>query len=73
MLAVEQHRGRFVVSAGGLTPRDAVKRSLLKIASHLDDAVTLLLLIWLFPVAILVVGTPVVLLVRVLIEIAKRS
>jgi hypothetical protein len=33
---------------------------------------TLLLLIWLFPLAILLVGTPVVLLVRVLIEIATR-
>jgi hypothetical protein len=60
------------VSISGLEQRGSVRRSLLKIASHLGDAVTLLLLIWLFPLAILVVGTPVVLLVRALIEIAAR-
>jgi hypothetical protein len=60
------------VSISGLAQRGAVRRSLLKIAGHLGDAVTLLLVIWLFPLAILLVGTPVVLLVRVLTEIAKR-
>jgi hypothetical protein len=44
------------VSISGLAQRGAVRRSLLMIASHLGDAVTLLLLIWLFPLAILVVG-----------------
>ena len=42
------------------------------IGGLLDDAVMLLLVIWLFPVAILLIGMPVVLLVRVLLEIAKR-
>jgi hypothetical protein len=72
VLAVEQPRGRHAVGVSGLVQRGAVMGSLLKIASPLDDVVTLLLLIWLFPLAILLVGTPVVLLVRVLIEIVKR-
>ena len=38
----------------------------------LDDAVLLLLVILLFPLGILLVGTPVALLVRVLIQIARR-
>jgi hypothetical protein len=41
-------------------------------AALLDDAVTLVLLIWLFPLVILAVGSPVALLVRALIEIVKR-
>ena len=42
------------------------------IAALLDDVVTLVLLIWLFPLVILVVGAPVALLVRALYEIVKR-
>jgi hypothetical protein len=38
----------------------------------LDDAVLLLLVVLLFPLAVLLVGTPVVLFVRLLIEIAQR-
>ena len=38
----------------------------------LAEAAMLVAVIWLFPVAILVVGAPVALLVWVLVEIAKR-
>jgi hypothetical protein len=37
-----------------------------------DDALMLLLVIWLFPLVILLVGAPVALLVRLLIEITNR-
>lgn len=56
----------------GLAPGPAIRRALRKVAGLLDDAVMLLLLTWLFPAAILVVGTSVALLVRLLIEIANR-
>ena len=39
------------------------------VAGLLDDAWILLLVIWLFPLAILLIGMPVALLVRLLIEI----
>ena len=39
------------------------------VAGLFDDAWILLLVIWLFPLAILVIGMPVALLVRLLIEI----
>jgi hypothetical protein len=42
------------------------------ILGFLDDAVLLLLVVLLFPLGILLVGTPVALLVRVLIQIARR-
>lgn len=38
----------------------------------LDDAVLLLLVVLLFPLVILLIGTPVALFVRLLIEIAQR-
>jgi hypothetical protein len=56
----------------GLAQRGATKRRLHTIAALLDDVVTLVLLIWLFPLVILVVGAPVALLVRALYEIVKR-
>jgi hypothetical protein len=64
--------GRPAAGVSGLPQRGATKRSLHTIAALLDDAVTLVLLIWLFPLVILVVGAPVALLVRALIEIVKR-
>jgi hypothetical protein len=64
--------GRPAAGVSGLAQRGAAKRSLHTIAARLDDAVTLVLLIWLFPLAILIVGAPVALLVRALIEIVKR-
>jgi hypothetical protein len=42
------------------------------ILGFLDDGVLLLLVVLLFPLGILLVGTPVALLVRVLIQIARR-
>ena len=41
-------------------------------AGHLDDAATLLLLVLAVPVVILLIGTPVALFVRLLLEIARR-
>ena len=56
---------RPAAGVSGLAQRGAAKR-------RLDDAVTLILLIGLFPLVILVVGAPVALLVRALYEIVKR-
>jgi hypothetical protein len=39
---------------------------------YLDDAVLLLVAAWLFPVVILLLGAPVALAVRFLLEIAQR-
>jgi hypothetical protein len=47
------------------------RRLLHTLLGLLDDAVMLLLVIGLFPLAILLVGAPVALLVRLLIEITK--
>lgn len=43
-----------------------------KMMGLLDDVVLLLLVVFLAPLAILVIGTPVALCVRLLIEIAQR-
>ena len=64
--------GRPAAGVSGLAQRGATKRRLHTIAALLDDVVTLVLLIWLFPLVILVVGAPVALLVRALYEIVKR-
>lgn len=48
------------------------RTSLRRLVDVLADAVLLLLVVLLVPVAILVVGTPLALFVRLLIEIAKR-
>lgn len=45
---------------------------LCNILGLLDDAVVLLVVVLLFPLVILLVGTPVALLVRLLMEIAQR-
>jgi hypothetical protein len=63
--------GRPAAGVSGLAQRGATKRRLHTIAALLDDVVTLVLLIWLFPLVILVVGAPVALLVRALYEIVK--
>lgn len=56
----------------GRAERGDARRSVHKLLGLLDDVVMLLLVIWLFPLAILLVGAPVALLVRLLIEITKR-
>ena len=56
----------------GRAERGDVRRLLRKLVGLLDDAVMLLLVIWLFPLAILLFGAPVALLVRLLIEISQR-
>ena len=55
-------------SAGRAGGRTASRR----VAGVLGDAVFLLLIVLLAPVLILVVGTPIALCVRLLLEIAKR-
>ena len=57
---------------GGRAERGNARRPLQKLLGLLDDALMLLLVIWLFPLVILLVGAPVALLVRLLIEITKR-
>lgn len=57
---------------GGRAERGYARRPFHKLLGLLDDALMLLLVIWLFPLVILLVGAPVGLLVRLLIEIAKR-
>ena len=51
---------------------DSMKRRIRTVAEVGTDAVILLLVVWLFPVAILVVGTPIALLARLVLEIARR-
>jgi hypothetical protein len=57
---------------GRRAERGDARRPLHKLLGLLDDALMLLLVIWLFPLVILLVGAPVALLVRLLIEITKR-
>ncbi len=57
---------------GGRAERDNARRPFHKLLGLLDDALMLLLVIWLFPLVILLVGAPVALLVRLLIEITNR-
>lgn len=54
--------------AAGQTARVALRRS----ARFVDDAVLLLLVAWLWPVAILLLGLPLTLFLRFLLEIAQR-
>lgn len=57
---------------GGRAKRGNARRPFHKLLALLDDALMLLLVIWLFPLVILLVGAPVALLVRLLIEITNR-
>ena len=57
---------------GGRAERGNARRPFHKLLGLLDDALMLLLVIWLFPLVILLVGAPVALLVRLLIEITNR-
>jgi hypothetical protein len=68
-----------VETAAGREPGSSVQvkpgsRSspLRNILGFLDDAVLLLLVVLLFPLVILLIGTPVALVVRLLIEVAQR-
>jgi hypothetical protein len=55
--------GRLIMRAGRLRQ---------DIGRRLDDVVLLLLIVFLIPLAIVVIGSPVALFVRLLIEIAQR-
>lgn len=54
------------------SPKVGAPSLLRRIAGGLEDAILLLLVVYLFPVAILVVGTPIALLARLALEIASR-
>lgn len=53
-------------------PRGRGRRASRRMLGLLDDGVFLLLAVLLIPVGILVLGTPLVLVVRLLLEIVKR-
>jgi hypothetical protein len=54
-------------------PAEPVARTALgRMAGFLENVVLLVLVVLLFPVAILVIGTPIVLCVRALVAIAQR-
>jgi hypothetical protein len=57
---------------GGRAERGSARRPVHKLLGLLADALMLLLVIWLFPLVILLVGAPVALLVRLLIELTHR-
>lgn len=57
---------------GGRAERGNARSPFHKLLGLLDDALMLLLVIWLLPLVILLVGAPVALLVRLLIEITNR-
>jgi hypothetical protein len=57
---------------GGRAGRGNARRTVQKLLGVLDDALMLLLVIWLLPLVILLVGAPVALLVALLIEITNR-
>jgi hypothetical protein len=57
---------------GGRAERGNARRPFHKLLVRLGDALMLLLVLWLFPLVILLVGAPVALLVRLLIEITNR-
>ena len=57
---------------GGPAERGNARRPFHTLLGLLEDALTVLVVIWLFPLVILLVGAPVVLLVRLLLEITNR-
>ena len=57
---------------GGRAERGSARSPFHKLLRLLDDALMLLLVIWLLPLVILLVGAPVALLVRLLFEMTNR-
>ncbi len=57
---------------GGRAERDNARSPFRRLVGLLDDALILLLVIWLFPLVILLVGAPAALLVWLLIEVTNR-
>ena len=56
----------------GVAARNSGRVALRKAVGYLDDAVLLLVVAWLFPAVILLLGAPVALAVRFVLEIAQR-
>lgn len=59
------------VAESPTTPRSG-RRSGRRLVGLLDDAAFLFLAVWLFPAAILVVGIPIALFIRLLLDLADR-
>jgi hypothetical protein len=72
ILVREEHPGLPAVRVTRQALQCPAQRRLHPLTEYVIDGLMLLLVVWLLPVAILVLGSPVALLVRVLIEIAKR-
>jgi len=70
--AVAENPARSETRLSRPAQRGAGRRLFRNIVGLLEDAVLLLLVILLIPLAILLVGSPVALLVRLLVEIAQR-
>jgi hypothetical protein len=62
----------YETRVSGRAERGNARRPFDTLLVLLGDALMLLLVIWLFPLVILLVGAPVALLVRLLIEITNR-
>jgi hypothetical protein len=58
--------------ATGPTVGGATRRRAQKFAGGLNDGALWLLLIWMFPLAIILIGAPLAWLVRLVLEIAER-
>jgi hypothetical protein len=63
---------RHKTRVGGRAERGNARSPFHKLLGLLDDALMSLLVIWLLPLVILLVGAPVALLVQLLIEITNR-
>jgi hypothetical protein len=63
---------RVTGSAGTPAAPGGARSLLRKLVGLLDDAAFLLLAVWLFPAAILAVGIPLALLIRLLLDMADR-
>jgi hypothetical protein len=68
----EHAAGRLVASVSGRAQPAAGANYFRRMTGLLEDAVLLMLAVFLFPVVILLVGTPIALCVRAVIEVAQR-
>ena len=71
-VSVAENAGVGLPAAGRGDAPAARAHAFHQILGRFDDAVLLLLAVFLFPLIILLVGAPIALLVRVVIEIAHR-
>jgi hypothetical protein len=69
---VSENLGRRAADVPRQERAGARTGSLRTLVGHLDDAVLLLVVVLMVPVVILLIGTPVALFVRLVLEITKR-